>query len=381
MRSITTLILLLSSLTVTLAQPVLIHQEDFETTPSWTYTTTCVSYPWLTSTSKASSGTTSAAYNSYNAPSGCTANLYSPLQSVTNAGPDDSIYMYLDVYRDPIGSTWNDRFELHFTDASDNSLLLPPGTIYRYYQKSPISGVSGWVSYIFKAKLDLAGSGPNVDFKLMVKAIAAGGYDMYMDNIRIYHIKKAPPLPVITLTNPNGGMAIAGGTAYNITWYSPSIAKINLEFSINGGLNWNSIATNVNGSAATYVWNVPLTSSPSCKVRVMDASNTSNNDESDSYFQIYNSVGVEDFQTASSLKIYPNPTSGLITIMYDQPEKHGVQLSIKDLTGRTILNKTADIVNGQLTLDLGSELTPGIYFLELNDGIRNRQQKFVLSAN
>ncbi|MBI5635121.1 MAG: hypothetical protein HZA15_16755 [Nitrospirae bacterium] len=68
-------------------------------------------------------------------------------------------------------------------------------------------------------------------------------------------IPTAPYTKVIVLT-PNGGEKIMTGTTYQVTWGAPATAvKFTLQYSINNGTVWKTIATNVTGTS--YNWTVP----------------------------------------------------------------------------------------------------------------------------
>lgn len=73
----------------------------------------------------------------------------------------------------------------------------------------------------------------------------------------------------LTLTYPvpatNGGIVLDAdaGTPVDITWSSSGITQINIDYSINGGTNWNSIASNVTASSGSYSWSIPGSIKPS----------------------------------------------------------------------------------------------------------------------
>ncbi|MFN4234777.1 MAG: YCF48-related protein [Bacteroidia bacterium] len=90
----------------------------------------------------------------------------------------------------------------------------------------------------------------------------------------------------IILTAPNGGQTLAVNSNYTITWNSQSISNVKLEYSINNGSTWTTIANSVAANNGSYVWNVPATPSQQCLVRVSDASNPNVADISNNTFTI-----------------------------------------------------------------------------------------------
>jgi hypothetical protein len=99
-----------------------------------------------------------------------------------------------------------------------------------------------------------------------------------------FTISKAPSL---TLTHPNGGESYQGGNSESIIWSSESMAKIKLEYSINDGLSWTVIASNITASLGSYSWNVPNVASITCKIRISNQDDATFSDQSDAVFSIF----------------------------------------------------------------------------------------------
>ena len=78
----------------------------------------------------------------------------------------------------------------------------------------------------------------------------------------------------LTLTSGVGGECWIPGTIKNITWTS-NLPNINLYYSTNSGNSWIIIATEIAGSRGTYAWTVPSLNSTNCKLKTVDASDTS----------------------------------------------------------------------------------------------------------
>ena len=127
------------------------------------------------------------------------------------------------------------------------------------------------------------------------------------------------PVPVITVSAPNGGENWNSCTTVNITWSSVfTSGSFKLEYSTNNGGTWNTIANGVGGSS--YSWTVPnnIPTSSQCLIRVSDQSTPATFDISNATFTI-NQVayvvvtspnGGENWQVGS-------PSSQLITWVYN----------------------------------------------------------------
>jgi len=96
--------------------------------------------------------------------------------------------------------------------------------------------------------------------------------------------------PMIAITSPKGGEVWKSGWQRNITWTSENISNVNLYYSTNGGVDWLTIASNVDASSGNYNWTVPILNwflNFNCKVKIENASNSSIYDESDNNFIIW----------------------------------------------------------------------------------------------
>lgn len=80
----------------------------------------------------------------------------------------------------------------------------------------------------------------------------------------------------------------------------------------------------------------------------------------------------------SLLRIYPNPSGGIVNIQFVQQFDHGnLQLMILDDTGREVLTARPEIVSEVIQLDIRS-LSAGLYTIILKDGNSSCSQQLVI---
>ena len=91
---------------------------------------------------------------------------------------------------------------------------------------------------------------------------------------------------VLTIDSPNGGETWAIGDTEVIEWTSEDIDNVNLEYSTDGGSNWNSIVSNIAASSGTFSWAIPNAASTNALVRILNADDITENDQSDAAFVI-----------------------------------------------------------------------------------------------
>jgi len=92
----------------------------------------------------------------------------------------------------------------------------------------------------------------------------------------------------ITLLSPNGGEQLQTNTGTYITWQSNGVTPIDISLSLNGGLIYTPIATNVAAIPANYYWLIPDTLSLATKIKISSSINSSISDVSNANFSIIN---------------------------------------------------------------------------------------------
>jgi len=92
---------------------------------------------------------------------------------------------------------------------------------------------------------------------------------------------------LITVVSPNGGENWEAGSTHSITWASENVDNVKLDYSIDNGDTWSTIVSSTPGNIGDYNWTVPdILPSNFCYVRISDASNPNDYDESDNPFSI-----------------------------------------------------------------------------------------------
>ena len=87
---------------------------------------------------------------------------------------------------------------------------------------------------------------------------------------------------------------------------------------------------------------------------------------------VLSTTGVEDFQVATKFSVYPNPTSGLLSIKTED-NNPGSEYRIINLLGKQV---TRGLLNSNTTQVDMNQFSPGIYFVELI-GKRNQSLKVI----
>ena len=85
-------------------------------------------------------------------------------------------------------------------------------------------------------------------------------------------------------------------------------------------------------------------------------------------------AGVDNINSLSSIKIFPNPTNGIINFEINSIAK--LSMEIVNLSGQTIYKNT-ELDNNFKMLDL-SEYSKGIYFVKISDNVEVKIQKIII---
>ncbi|MFN4812772.1 MAG: T9SS type A sorting domain-containing protein [Bacteroidota bacterium] len=90
----------------------------------------------------------------------------------------------------------------------------------------------------------------------------------------------------ITITQPNGGEQISGGSNYSVQWNASFVSGFfKVQFSSNNGTTWSTLANNLNNSGF-YNWLVPNQSMSNCLIKVIDVNDSTIFDVSNASFAV-----------------------------------------------------------------------------------------------
>lgn len=90
-----------------------------------------------------------------------------------------------------------------------------------------------------------------------------------------------------------------------------------------------------------------------------------------------NSADISEFSTNENiLNIFPNPSSGIIQIDLDANNNSYGKISVLDLSGKSVIEKTETNIN-KTTIDC-SNLSPGMYFVEIRQASKIYRKQFIL---
>lgn len=110
----------------------------------------------------------------------------------------------------------------------------------------------------------------------------------YLGVMQLSYLNTVDPGPKsLTLKYPNGEESLRGGNSTNISWERENVVSVDIDYSIDNGTNWVSIATGVSALEGKYTWTVPETFSEMCLVRVTDSDDATVSDTSDQSFAIF----------------------------------------------------------------------------------------------
>lgn len=77
-----------------------------------------------------------------------------------------------------------------------------------------------------------------------------------------------PKAPALTLLAPLGGEQFDLSAAVAIRWASTSVERLDIQFTFNDGLTWQTLATGVDASSGQHLWTVPAQEYTQCRLRL-----------------------------------------------------------------------------------------------------------------
>ena len=270
-----------------------------------------------------------------------------PPDAPTNPSPADGA---TDVSTSPtlsvdVSDTDGDTMDVSFYDASDDALI----------------GTDTGVASGGTASVTWSGLSYNTNYGWY--AVADDGFVSTQSAIWQFTTITLNP-PSITISTPNDGEIIYAGDTYHITWTTTpgngAILNVDLEYSTDGGTNYNNIVTGTEDDGI-HSWTVPDDSSTQCLVRgiVHDDNGLNGEDTSDSTFTIigippaapsnllvqhYGSVSIQDTSSSFSTS-YSEPTVNDHTATHTSDDFYHIisEANVEGGSGKAAMDITYDI--------------------------------------
>jgi hypothetical protein len=89
--------------------------------------------------------------------------------------------------------------------------------------------------------------------------------------------------------------------------------------------------------------------------------------------------GISDDEFTKNVAVFPNPTSGLLNIKFDNVAGNAVSINVTDVLGRTVLSKTEKVNGGLFSTKLDfNNYTKGVYTLKIQAGEKVSVRKIVI---
>ncbi|MBD3333757.1 T9SS type A sorting domain-containing protein [candidate division GN15 bacterium] len=185
------------------------------------------------------------------------------------------------VCPDTLASEWS-----RIVSTSEDSLIVlgdvsaagSPGASYRLFDYH-LSGTSALLDTGYSANVteffDIDGDARILDGDEDGSMIVDVGADEY--------VPTGSSQPSISLTHPQGGEFFLTNDTCTITWESSDVDSLNLLFTnYYYGLStvWDTVAASVDASGGSFEWEIPLTVSAMCMIRIDNAADSSCNDSS-----------------------------------------------------------------------------------------------------
>ncbi|MGH1364842.1 MAG: LamG-like jellyroll fold domain-containing protein [Calditrichia bacterium] len=191
--------------------------------------------------------------------------------------------------------------------------------------------------------------------------------------------------PTIELISPNGGEIWTVGSTEDIRWNSIAVTGIDLEYSIDNGNSWISIAQNIDASQGVYSWGVPSVNSCDVLIKVFSSSLSSITDVSNSTFCIEPNTTLQQISLTSDLTLFANQIE-FIDGVYRATGDVSINNILKangivsiDMVNRLISGNTllfvdgipnlgqVDLYNGQFSFDFDEDFLNGVFINEINN--------------
>lgn len=97
------------------------------------------------------------------------------------------------------------------------------------------------------------------------------------------------------------------------------------------------------------------------------------------HFIINSGENIKENTLSSEISIYPNPSSGLASLIYTNTDNQNSTIEVYDIAGRLIQTQYAPLVKGQNIISLNlKNISDGVYFISFKNGKTEHREKLII---
>ncbi len=187
----------------------------------------------------------------------------------------------------------------------------------------------------------------------------------------------------IQFTTPREGDVFNAASDIKLRWFTPATLSFDVEYSLDNGANWTTIASAVSSAAGNIDWSIPQI--PATTEEALVRATWNGQDD-----MVYGISGMFTIQTATSVEeateftvgtAYPNPFSEETTVEFYLPESSQVTIEMFDNKGTLVQTVAADEFMAQglnmVTVE-ANELAAGVYFIQITAGDNQQMQEVII---
>jgi len=296
--------------------------------------------------------------------------------SATDPDGDALTYQWEEIDNGASFGTWNSGTKPFFMSYA------PVTTPSRTFPKLSMV-LAGSSTYTTTKGEFLPTTAQTLNFRLTARDNKTGGGGVCYENSQVVITNDGP----FTVTYPSATAIIwASASAQTVTWNvngtsaAPiSCANVNILFSSDGGQTFSTLMSNVPNSGSQAITAPSFsTTVTTCRIKVEGAGNIFF-DIGDNNFTISALNGINNFPANNiAMQVFPNPANNQVKIsIFGLNRNEKVNLNVYDLLGNSIMK---DVLTGKENYELNydvSQLTQGIYFLEVSGSSRKSVSKLV----
>ena len=337
---------------------------------STSYNSVPTSYSWVFEGGNPSTSTSQSQSVTYDDPG-----TYSVSLTVSNA--DGSSTKTVNSY---VTIGWNSVRTLPYSEDFEGQ-WWPDGMNF----KNPDLGTPSW-------ELSNYGAGTSAHSVILPNANYVSGFPGFNANVDIMEL---PQFDFSNTTNisisydysfarKTGVVADTFKLQYSLdcggTWLNVPGMSTAAQMSVSGGtvnapyIPWSSLTPNpkwVTKSISSAILGA-LNNKRDVKIRFWFQNDIASGESQNLYIDNINisgTVGLNEFENALGLSIYPNPTSSSSVIEFTSPYNSKANLTVYDVTGRVVEENVMTVnsgVNTKYTVNSSNQLNSGVYFVSIN---------------
>ncbi|MFI5222147.1 MAG: T9SS type A sorting domain-containing protein, partial [Bacteroidia bacterium] len=158
-----------------------------------------------------------------------------------------------------------------------------------------------------------------------------------------------------------------------------SIDTFNVAFHTGSVYTWTVIGGNIMSGVGTNQLAIEWQNFPNGAISVTEINSNGCSGDPANALVTLAPIGVKEISSLNNFRLFPNPADKMITIEFENSLKQNIEISLVNVLGQKMYGEKINVFAGPFSKQINvSDLSKGIYFMEVKTGNGSKKMKVVI---